>query len=318
MARAAGFADYKSMHKFQHMSLLGFPIGQGQPHLASRVALADAWLSQRHPDAVGNLDVCAQKLGWSTKGNGAYADDPALIEQFGFQGGVAVGPHMHSAGLALDIDTKVNPYIFAGDTNNKKGDTNDIMAKHLRQAAQIYGGEAITPDGLAAWSKEMSTEELWARVDMVSKSLGLYLQLAERGNDEEIFHAFFDPPPKGAGYPEAEARAAVVGVKRFGKKGWRDAIWQKDGHAEGRFFQDNVGRSQATGLTAHSMDMVVALRDVAGLAWGGTEMSTVENGDFMHFDLRHDGGPGAAVLAFSLHNNEAPKDDSKDHDDKRK
>jgi hypothetical protein len=32
----------------------------------------------------------------------------------------------------------------------------------------------------------------------------------------------------------------------------------------------------------------VALRDVAGLAWGGTEMSTIQNGDFMHFDCRND------------------------------
>lgn len=31
---------------------------------------------------------------------------------------------------------------------------------------------------------------------------------------------------------------------------------------------------------------MIALRDVAGLAWGGTEMSMIENGDFMHFDCR--------------------------------
>lgn len=31
---------------------------------------------------------------------------------------------------------------------------------------------------------------------------------------------------------------------------------------------------------------MIALRDVAGLSWGGTEMSARENGDFMHFDCR--------------------------------
>lgn len=44
--------------------------------------------------------------------------------------------------------------------------------------------------------------------------------------------------------------------------------------------------ASAEELTNISMDLLVALRDVAGLAWGGTEMSSVENGDFMHFDCR--------------------------------
>jgi hypothetical protein len=310
MAQAAGFPNYAAMHHFTDLSLLGFSIGQGQPHLAKRVALADSWLSSRHPDAVGKEDVCQSKLNWSTKGNGAYSDKAELVEEFGFKGNLAVGPHMHSAGLALDIDGGVNPYVFNGDSNDKD-EANGIMAKHLRQAAQIYGGEPITPQGLAAWSEQMSTEELWARVQEASKSLGLYLALAERGDDNEIFHAFHDPPPKGAGYPEKEARDAVIGVKRFGKKGWRDSVWQKDGGVKGRMFQDNTGRQNATGLMTHKMDMVVALRDVAGLAWGGTEMSPIENGDFMHFDLRHDGGPGTAVATFANHNTEAPKVDEK-------
>jgi hypothetical protein len=304
MARAAGFANYTAMHHFVDMELLKFPIGPGQPHLAARVKLADAWLSQRHPHAVGNKQACQQELGWSTGANGAYSDKPELIEQYGFRGNVAVGPHMHSAGLALDIDTKLNPYVFAGSTNNKHGDANDIMAKHLRWAAQIYGGEMVTPDGLAQWSKDMSTEELWARVQEVSKSLGKYLELAERGNDDEIVHAFMDPPPKGAGMPEAEARANVLSVKHFGKKDSGDRNWKT-----GRYFQDQVGREQATGLMQHSMDMIVALRDVAGLAWGGTEMSETENGDFMHFDLRFDGAAGAAVYAFALNNNDPPVKD---------
>jgi hypothetical protein len=304
MARAAGFANYAAMHHFRDMHLLGFPIGPGQPHLAARVALADAWLSQRYPHAVGNKQACQDDLGWSTRANGAYADKPELIEQYGYRGNVAVGPHMHSAGLALDIDAQLNPYVFAGSTNNKQGDANDIMAKHLRWAAQIYGGEMVTPDGLVQWSKDMSTEELWARVNEVSKSLGKYLELAERGNDDEIVHAFMDPPPKGAGMPEAEARANVLSVKHFGKKDSGDRNWKT-----GRYFQDQVGRKQATGLMQHSMDMIVALRDVAGLAWGGTEMSETENGDFMHFDLRFDGAAGAAVYAFATNNNDPPAKD---------
>lgn len=48
------------------------------------------------------------------------------------------------------------------------------------------------------------------------------------------------------------------------------------------------GRARnADGMMDMSMDLVVALRDVAGLAWGGIEMSHTQNGDFMHFDCRN-------------------------------
>lgn len=35
-----------------------------------------------------------------------------------------------------------------------------------------------------------------------------------------------------------------------------------------------------------NLEMVIALRDVAGLAWGGAEIAAGENGDMMHFDCR--------------------------------
>jgi hypothetical protein len=46
------------------------------------------------------------------------------------------------------------------------------------------------------------------------------------------------------------------------------------------------GRAHAQAPTNLTQEMVIALRDVAGLAWGGTEMISIENGDFMHFDCR--------------------------------
>jgi hypothetical protein len=54
-----------------------------------------------------------------------------------------------------------------------------------------------------------------------------------------------------------------------------------------KYFHNGFGRSKATkSFTGIHEDLLVALRDVAGLAWGGTEMSSNENGDFMHFDCR--------------------------------
>lgn len=290
MARAAGYDSYRAMHaQFTRIELLGLNLGQGLPHLAARVRLADQWLRARHPLDKDNAtwkDIAKNKLGWNYSGNAAYGDNVADIGEFGIGNGYARGPHMHSSGLALDIDVKHNPWVFTG------GAMNDIMANHLRYAAQLYGGEAITPKQLMKWSDEMSTEELYARVDMVSKSLGRYLALAENGTDAEIEEAFITR----ARFSAADAKDVVVSVRRFGKKGFKDAITQGK-----RVWQDNMGRGEATGLTTHSLEIVVALRDVAGLAWGGTEMSEGENGDFMHFDCRNE-PIGQTILAFARAN----------------
>lgn len=290
MARAAGYDSYRAMHgQFTNIELLGLTLGQGLPHLAARVRLADHWLRARHPLDKDNptwKDVAKNKLGWSYSGNAAYGDNVADIGAYGVGNGYVRGPHMHSAGLALDIDVKHNPWVFTG------GAMNDIMANHLRYAAQLYGGEAITANQLMTWSQEMSTEELYARVDMVSKSLGRYLDLAENGTDDDIEQAFITR----ARFSPADAKDVVVSVRRFGKKSFKDAIT----HGK-RVWQDNMGRGEATGLTTHSLEIVVALRDVAGLAWGGTEMSEGENGDFMHFDCRNE-QIGQTILAFARAN----------------
>jgi hypothetical protein len=301
MAMAAGFANYKELHNdIKPMKLLEQNVGTGSSHLRARLAVADQWLKNRHPLDANNktwADVAKNKIGWSGKGHGSYADSEDEIAKFGFEGGVAVGPHMHSSGLAIDIDTAQNPYVFAGENMDKDG-PNEIMAKHLRQAAQIYGGEAVTPANLWKWSHQSSTEELHARVDAASQSLRKYLVLAETGSDSEIRDLFVAK----AGFTPAEAEAAVAGVRHFGKKGFIDENW-KGGK---RYFQDNLNRTEATGLTNMSTDLLVALRDVAGLAWGGGEMSeSGESGDFMHFDCRND-TMGANVLQFAYHNNTPP------------
>jgi hypothetical protein len=51
-------------------------------------------------------------------------------------------------------------------------------------------------------------------------------------------------------------------------------------------FHLQQGRKDAKQATNLTQELLIALRDVAGLAWGGTEMSMIENGDFMHFDCR--------------------------------
>lgn len=304
MANAAGYANYAAMHdQMGEMKLLGVKFrNRAMPNLRARVALADDYLKARYQsekDQSGKDWPAFAKDKFGIDGTNivaSYHDEAAKIERHGFEGGAALGPHMHSAGLALDIIPAENPYVFAGGTESPE--TDQIMAKHLKWAVQLFGGEEVTAKNMMAWSKESSTEELYARVRQASSSLSSYLKLAEEGSNADIEAAFC-----AAGFSETEAQANRVAVRHFGKKNFTEGGW-----SHGRFFQDNVSRDQANGLMTHKLDLVVALRDVAGLAWGGSEMSESYSGDFMHFDLRHD-PMGKAVLDFSIANDVATEAD---------
>ena len=81
------------------------------------------------------------------------------------------------------------------------------------------------------WSNHLSSEELAAKVDMVSHSLTLYLDLCETGSDEEIETKF-----KNAGYTPDKAKELVVVARHFGKKA-PDVR---------RYRQDNTGRDNTS------------------------------------------------------------------------
>jgi hypothetical protein len=192
-------------------------------------------------------------------------------------------------GLAIDIDVSHNPYVFTGRQDIKKNDADDVkkakqdnnwwmdmFEKHMAYAAKIYGGEKVSASILNQWAGKMSTDELYARVAEISKSFKSYMELAGK-KDTEILRKFTE-----AGVPSQEAQGVLAEVKKVP-----------------HFFHDFYSRSEAPSLTNHSQELLVALRDVAGLSWGGAEMSGNENGDFMHFDCRQDGF-GALLQKFNF------------------
>lgn len=271
-AHALGYSDYASFHQtLLPATLLGVALNKGQgsglahPHLLSRLAVAESFLRHRHPGASDHDIVKA--IGWNGSGNAAYADDEKLNKS-----------HFHTMGLAVDIDVSHNPYVFTGrqdirknddaGAQKSKGQNNwwmDMFEKHMAYAARIYGGEKVSASVLNDWAAKMSTDELYARVAEMSQSFKSYMDLAHK-KDPDILLAFTQ-----AGISATDAQAAMPEVKQVP-----------------HLFHDFYGRKDATTLTNHSQELLVALRDVAGLSWGGAEMSGNENGDFMHFDCRQD------------------------------
>jgi len=277
-AQAAGyasFADYKGdwvAIRFLGRNLgppNGGGSGRGHPYLAARVQAAEAFLRQRHPGL--DDEGVIRAIGWNGKGNAAYADEPATETS-----------HQHTMGLAIDIDPAHNPYIFNETATGLPHDQAmwwiETFEEMFRVATKLYGGEPIRPDTLMAWSKESSSEELIARVQATSNAFRQYLELSKRPKDEILAKLV------AAGYTRDEAKAELPEVQK----------------AEGRFHLGG-GRQYAATITNIQEELLVALRDVAGLSWGGTEMSMRENGDFMHFDCRN------TTFGYAVYSKTAPR-----------
>jgi hypothetical protein len=142
------------------------------------------------------------------------------------------------------------------------------LFEHLFQhATKLYGGEPLTAAIMFQWSRESSTEELFPRIRASSQAFEKLLTLSARAKNDESEGGEISTQLARAGYHGEALKNAVHEV----------AV--ADHH-----FHQQQGRAMAKAPTNLTMEMVIALRDVAGLAWGGTEMSLVENGDFMHFD----------------------------------
>jgi len=91
------------------VTFLGVSLEQGQsdgrahPLLASRIAAAEAYLIQRF----GSQDEAIKGTGWSRRAGAAYsATDAAAHDPKDPKS------HMHTMGMAIDIDPNVNPYTM--------------------------------------------------------------------------------------------------------------------------------------------------------------------------------------------------------------
>jgi hypothetical protein len=298
VAQAMGYESYKTYSgQLKKFTFLGVKPADGKdkahPHLIARLQAAEAFLKQRHGD-----DVTPAKIGWQGGLVGTYHTDENQIEK-----GTA---HFHTMGLAVDFDPSINGYLYPQSdlksqtiTNmqaknkeieernkNKKPDealeelfdahgiatewvkqSTNFMDVAFTQAGYLFSAVVLTKAKMMEWSNTLSTEELHARIASAAAALKQYIDLAKSGTDKAIIDRFV-----AAGFTEAQAREALPEMRKFPER-----------------YNGGFSRKHTNGLpTTHSLDLMVALRDVAGLTFGGSEMSHGDNGDFMHFDCRND------------------------------
>ncbi len=181
---------------------------------------------------------------------------------------------MHTLGLASDINYLLTPWITNPD--NASG-TRDFIAV-MRRASWLVSGSTAKTD--AAYLHGLGSG---------GRSTGVvYDELKGRSDALKTYLAFATNPTA-----LAAAVAARTGTAPSGSPSTA-AGWSRQVAADLRTLQQRGGnfgshRDPRQGYLGLHRDLVIALRDVACMAWGAIDFGPKYSGDVMHFDVRRTG-----------------------------
>lgn len=250
-----GMRDYVS--KFQKGTFLGGPV-TGRPEFLARLGAARRYLELK----IGKPDAQVGKQLGSSVSNSYRPSSPGSPQAY------------HGIGQALDIDSSRNPWVVG---NPQAKAANEGTTSIIRHASTLMGhGEAFDAATLSKWAQSMPTEELFDKLESSNTALREYRQIA---NDPAAIKAQFEARmarPKPMTGDEAKLEYWLKKVPLHHKM----LLGEKSNwHAQ----DENLG------FMDQSKELVVALRDVAGLRWGATDMGESQSSDMMHWDNHNDG-----------------------------
>ncbi|MFT7578596.1 MAG: hypothetical protein ACI9MR_000254 [Myxococcota bacterium] len=264
----AGYADSWSawVGQFRTVSFLGQDI-TGHAEMAKRLMVAERYLTAKEP----GLDAAA--LGQKMGAAGRRSD---------FRPPKKRSSSMHGFGLAFDLGIADNPWILgqnaAKDKKTGKKDQRDQANKNTKKvianACLFMGyGENLSLGKLHQMGQQLTTDELAERLTASNDALQSYRGMAK------------DPAKIKAHLENGASEAA----KKKGLKYWLKTIpadhkrLKRKGHKSSTNW-DGAG-TKNSGFMSYKKELIVALRDIAGLAWGGCDLG-FDSGDMMHFDMR--------------------------------
>ena len=202
----------------------------------------------------------------------------------------------HHFALAIDINYSSNPYVGGQGGRDAPADREALAA--VFRACLLTGlGEPLSPS--VSWARhggQGSTDALYTYFDASNRALQQYLAAAE--NPAQISQWITAGNLRRALTPPREVPAAALRadeLRQADATAWQAAIradlaaTHGAGARRSNWWMSGAGRQRsALGFMNLDRDLVVALRDIGGLAWGASDFGGGANGDFMHFDCRHD------------------------------
>ncbi len=208
----------------------------------------------------------------------------------------------HSFGLAFDLKYVGNPWI-AGNPDRPVG--NRYFEQTMARVARLMAGEthfSLTARYLHGLAQRLSTADIHATLSQSDQQLRRYLSLmTDRATLQQLLSARQQAGTAGIFATSGESIEAAT-IR------WTQQIKQ-DLKALTAYFEP--GRDPRSGFLNLPLELVLALRDQACLAWGAVDFGPSQSGDVMHFDLRVK-GVGKVLSKFSPEVHPCLK--SRDHD----
>lgn len=245
--QGSSYADYAAT-TLRSGTFCGHPV-IGHPVFLGRLRAAEAYLSSYNDGLVG------AELGAKLKVTAvsSYRPNKSGADQL-----------LHGIGFAIDINPQANDWNF-GPTNYA-GMFRDVMT----HAGTLFGRPELIKDntGLGKSVKGKTTEEAFDEISSSNDALRRYRSFAFDLAALEAYLASEECPPS------AKAKSASQ---------WHRMITADHKRLVSRTGETQEGEAPA-GFMDYEKQMVVALRDAAGLRWGGTDFPGNNEGDMMHFD----------------------------------
>jgi subtilisin family serine protease len=201
----------------------------------------------------------------------------------------AASNSVHTFGLAVDIQYASNPWV-AGQHVDRDSNGALTSAGQATQRANEQFTRAVNRAALLISGVTVNFTPAYLYGLRTNATNAIYDILTQRSADLRAYLRMNGDPAAIRGKLSERQSAGTTGVLNTGENLAAAATrWQTmiaDDLANLRGVDSNfTGRDPLNGFINLSRDLVIALRDIAGLAWGAVDFGG-ECGDMMHFDDR--------------------------------
>ncbi len=220
----------------------------------------------------------------------------------------AASASMHTFGLATDINYTGNPWI-AGQHVDRRADGSVTPAGQVTLQANANFTEAANRAALFVSGTRVNFTATFLNSLHQRPTGDIFDQLAQLNDDFRAYLALHNDTTgieaklrrhQQSGTPNVFESNETLSAAIARWQGLINGDLQRlrldsTPALSGRGKTENVsqsnfaGRDPSAGFLRLHRDLVIALREVAGLAWGAVDFGTRESGDMMHFDARRSG-----------------------------
>ncbi len=297
--------------QFQAGTFLGVAIDRAHPLLLERLAAADAYLQQRFaglsPDQIRRHLRVTPRFG-VLRGGGSYHAKGWAID-------INYDTNPWVGGQAADLPDRLGGRLSGLSPADRarrqeleaaQNRRNDEALAIIWRAAWLTGrGETYSTAEMTARRGTDTTEQIWAHATAVSSELHDYL--AARADPARIEAWLAGAPtipamatrplprrPRHSHANQADPGGAFAAPLHEELRTATAAQWRAQIEDDYRTYASRGSNFERTGagartsmtVTDHHLELVRALRDAGGLAWGASDIEGEQAGDFMHFDTR--------------------------------